>query len=734
MSINFIRKGKFASHWLFVIFFILVSVLCLPLVAQEATEEEIDQSLGAGQGFYELEGLVNAIVTVGSKKREKATRTPAIVSVFTQKDIVESGYDNLYELLATVPGVEIIETYYGQTMILFRGVFQEHYNNKSLLIIDGHRIYEQTYGTYRLEQIPLNSIKRIEIIRGPGSALYGTNAYTGLINITSKKDFKTNEISIYERLGIFNDRGDGDVKVSEYAEISIQKTLGEKMSLSSHTSGKWSQPFVYTVQEPEGSASPIAIDDYTNNFINTYNSFVWNNLDINTFFFYQRKSKFGTSGGAPFRGSNDHDDNFYYNVGGNIGYTHVLSEKLSLSTKFFGDYYDFFLELGASEGSDNLEQIGGFSGYKLISQNEAMYDYNKHWSGIVGLYVEYNQTDPFFLLQRDTDKANSLSLRIAPFQSSHFARYDLSGYLQVKADYDHFSVTGGFRYNYNKDYGSSYAPRGGLNITLYEQEDHGLFVKALYGLAVRNPSFFEQRSQSPIIKGDVNLQPESVQSVDVALEYIFSDRLSLRNNYFYNDSDDFILRKVDEEARGNDNPFYKNTDGQRIHGIEIDIKYYPLWGVYKSNLWFTTNVSYRTGKEKKDNSSVDYLTPWLFNFRVDYKYEKFTYGPLHFGVAVKYVGKRSGHLSPGVVKLPQVPGESNNIVDYTLVNLLIRWTFLKEWGATKDHTLEFGVQNIGDADYVYPEVVRNLSDSVDGVTPFYPGRYFYIAYRGTLGF
>ncbi len=731
----FLEKKVVVPYRLLIFFLAFVTALWFPLVAQDR-EDGVRESLGAEQGFYELEELINATVTVGSKKKEKATKTPAIVSVFTDKDIVESGYDNLYDLFATVPGVEIIESYYGQTMVLFRGVQQEHYNNKSLLVIDGHRIYEQTYGTYRLEQIPLNAIKRIEIIRGPGSALYGTNAYTGLINITTKKDFKTDEISIHERLGIFNDRRDGDVKVAEYAEVSVQKTLGENMSLSSHTSGKWYQPFVYTVKEPERSTSPISIDDYTNNFISTHNSFVWKNLDVNAFFFYQRKSKFGT-GGVPFRGSNDNDDNFYYNAGGNIGYTHVLSDKLSISYKVFGDYYDFRVEIGTGEdaisvASNRPEQTGEFSGYKIISQNEAIYEYNEHYSGIVGLYVEYNHTEPFSIVQRDTGEITPptpgsdvpFSLLIAPFQTDSFSRYDISGYLQVRADYDLFSLTGGFRYNYNKDYEHNYAPRGGLNFTLYEEGDHGLFLKALYGLAVRNPSFFEQRAQSAIIRGDVNLRPESIHSVDVALEYVLSDSLSLRSNYFYNDSDNFIVRSTTTP------PVYRNTDGQVIHGVEIDIKYYPLWGDYKSDLWFTTNVSYRTGKEKSDNSDVDYLAPWLFNFRVDYKYEKFVYGPLHFSVAVKYVGERSGSLSSAA--LEELSGSQNDVADYVLVNLLIRWTFLEEWGSTKDHTVEFGVQNITDASYVYPESIRNLSRSVDGVTPFYPGRYFYIAYRAKL--
>ena len=585
----------------------LVGFLLFPLSAQGGADSIEGEGLGAERGFYELEELINATVTVGSKKKEKATKTPAIVSVFTDQDIVESGYDNLYDLLATVPGVEIIESYFGQTMVIFRGVQQEHYNNKSLLIVDGHRIYEQTYGTYRLEQIPLNAIKRIEIIRGPGSALYGTNAYTGLINITTKKDFKTNQISIHERFGIFNDSGDGKVKIAEYAEVSLQKTLGEEASFSSHTSGKWHDPFIYTIEEQEALVPSMPISkDYKNHYINTYNSFRWKGLDINAFFFRQWKSKYGTVAGGTFSGSPDNDDNLYYNVGGNISYDHVISDKLSLNYKFFGDYYDFYLEVG-SRTSDAAEQIATFSGYKLILQTESIYQYNKNYSGIVGFYTEYNQTDPYFVRNRLTNEPNDTSLLISPFQTQHYGRYDLAGYVQAKADYELFSLTGGFRYNYNQNYEHSYAPRGGLNVTLYEKDDHGLFLKGLYGLAIRNPSFFETRSQSSLIRGVVDLRPEGIHSVDAALEYIFSERLSLRSNYFYNDSHDFIQRGRDSVG-----PIYENTKGQIIHGVEVDIKYYPLPGDYKRDLWFTTNASYKTGKEKSDNSDVNYSNSLAF--------------------------------------------------------------------------------------------------------------------------
>ena len=700
---------------------VLLNFLCLfssflilnPTVhGQSQQEENLDE-----QGFYELEELINTTVTVGSKQREKASKTPAIVSVFTADDIANSGYDNLYDLLATVPGVEVIESYYGQTNLLFRGVQQEHFNNKSLILLDGHRIYEQTYGNFHLEQIPLNAIERIEIIRGPGSALYGTNAYTGLVNITTKKDFKTNELVIKNRIGLFQDREDDEeIKTSTFSMISFRKQLATDMSFNSYNSARWHQPFIYSIEATENRASPPTSrpvsKEYHDHYINTYNSFKWQDLDINLFFFYKDKSKLGTSAGGHFIGSQEHDDNPYWNLGGNISYLHQFSEQFGIRYKVFADYYDAKIEVGSTTNGLGVAHLDAFyNGYKLIGEVEADMNFSKTYSSILGVYAEYNKTSPF--TAESVGEGADISNILEPFDEPHDS-YDLAVYLQGKANYDVLSITGGLRYNFNKNYEHSFAPRGGINITLYEGGEHGVYLKGLYGFAIRNPSFFEKFSDSDIVKGKEDLNPESIHSVDAAVEYVLTNALALRTNYFFNSSNDFIERSSDAP------PQYINGEGQEIQGIEVDLKYYPIPGYYRQSFWITTNLSWRTGEEKDTGDDINYLTPLLFNLRLDVAPANY-----HFGLVFKYIDDRTGILVDDNESV--CPGCRNTVKSYWIINLLLKWKF------TERHEIEFGVHNIFDEDFSYPEIVRNKVRSVDGVTPFYSGRYFYFAGQFAFG-
>jgi outer membrane cobalamin receptor len=111
---------------------------------------------------------------------------------------------NLYELISYLPGVEMVETSFGRTVLNFRGLKNIHYINQSLLMINGNPIYDVVTGSYYLEAIPVSAISRIEVIRGPGSSLYGTNAYSGVINVITKKGAGTTEISASASYGSFN--------------------------------------------------------------------------------------------------------------------------------------------------------------------------------------------------------------------------------------------------------------------------------------------------------------------------------------------------------------------------------------------------------------------------------------------------------------------------------------------------------------------------------------------------
>jgi iron complex outermembrane recepter protein len=135
----------------------------------------------------QIEDLMNVDVTSASKKEQKLSRVPAAIFVITQEDIHRSGATNIPDLLRMVPGLEVAQVTPSVWAISARG-FNSQYSNKLLVLIDGRTVYTPLFsGVYwDAQDVPLDSIERIEVIRGPGATVWGTNAVNGVINIMTK--------------------------------------------------------------------------------------------------------------------------------------------------------------------------------------------------------------------------------------------------------------------------------------------------------------------------------------------------------------------------------------------------------------------------------------------------------------------------------------------------------------------------------------------------------------------
>jgi iron complex outermembrane receptor protein len=143
----------------------------------------------AAESYFDLspEQLLNAEVISASKKQETVAEAPAAVYVITQEDIARSGMTSVPELLRMAPGVEVARSDSNTWAISIRG-FNQPMADKILVMIDGRTVYNPLVaGTYwEAQDVPLEDIERIEVIRGPGGALWGANAVNGVINIITK--------------------------------------------------------------------------------------------------------------------------------------------------------------------------------------------------------------------------------------------------------------------------------------------------------------------------------------------------------------------------------------------------------------------------------------------------------------------------------------------------------------------------------------------------------------------
>ncbi len=134
-----------------------------------------------------LADLAEVRLTSASRKPESVAETASAVFVLTAEDIRRSGATSIPEALRTVPGVEVVRANDNDWYVSIRG-FNEETENKVLVLVDGRTVYSPLFsGVFWYEvDVVMEDIERIEVIRGPGAAMWGANAVNGVINIITK--------------------------------------------------------------------------------------------------------------------------------------------------------------------------------------------------------------------------------------------------------------------------------------------------------------------------------------------------------------------------------------------------------------------------------------------------------------------------------------------------------------------------------------------------------------------
>jgi iron complex outermembrane receptor protein len=134
-----------------------------------------------------IEDLMNIEITSASRKEERAADVAAAVFVITHDDIRRSGMTSIPDLLRLAPGVDVAQINSNKWAVSVRG-FNALYANKLLVLVDGRSIYNRIFSgvLWDTEDLMLDDIERIEVIRGPGAAMWGANAVNAVINIVTK--------------------------------------------------------------------------------------------------------------------------------------------------------------------------------------------------------------------------------------------------------------------------------------------------------------------------------------------------------------------------------------------------------------------------------------------------------------------------------------------------------------------------------------------------------------------
>jgi len=645
------------------IFFMLLSFLAGGLLAQEEKEKKKVKDITE----VSMDDLLNLEVVTASKKSEKMVEAPAIIDVITSERISNLGVNSLYELLDYLPGIEVMETFFGYTTVNFRGITQTHYNNKVLMLVNGHPMFEAVCGSFFLEIIPIESVKRLEIIRGPGSSLYGTNAFAGVINIITKDPEETNKFLVNSKVGSFS---------TKYAGVTgaFNNVLSEDGSLLISGSFRDDKGYNFNVVEDEkGNSADI---DYENDIKNLFLNYKIKGLNITTALFDQDKAKFGITPVVNYTGISNYKA---YLV--DVNYKKQASENVDVLFRLRYDKFEGNFDIGQfpfpgfadhEDASTRLELSGNILGFEFQTD----YSLGENFTGVSGIVLEKVKSDPYWFRFIADGSVHPFSA----FQESYSAN-DISFFTQLKyRAASNLNGTAGFRVNKNSDYGEMvFAPRLGL---VYNPSKT-VYFKLLYGEAFRTANHFEKHvGTQGVLFGYEKLKPERIKTLDLGANFLLSENYNLRVNYFNENTSDLITRVPTSkpEEHGEKAAEYDNSTGQKINGIEFQFD-----GNIQNLGVFGINMSLNSAKNKANDEKYDYIAGtsikgWVImnltdNFR-------FTPSFIHYG-------KR--HESEA----------------YTLLNCKVSYNI---------NNMSFYIigKNLLDKDYTYPEYVRKNIATIPG--------------------
>ncbi len=619
-----------------------------------------------------LEELMNVEVTTVSQEKEKASKSLAVVTVITSTQLKQMGALNLYEALSFVPGIQLNETYFGNTVLTFRGITPGLYNNKALFMVNGHPVHEKVFGASFLESVPLDMVDKIEVVRSPSSVLYGTNAISGVVNVITKKGLEfSNEVTF--RAGSNN---------HYYGALSLHDT---HVSMGASFQKDDGYDFSGTKDELGQDIDKDYKNDLNNLFVDLYGD-QWR---VQGSYFRSKKEKLGLNPFIQHGGINDNEA-FYLDL--NKEFT---LGKGNLNVWLRYDYFDrnlhaeHFLAPGNPVGSapitieNKVERYSGEIQYKSRASEDLHY--------IIGTSYEYDKTDPLIGVFND----GSLHSH-SPFRQK-YSQNTISFYTQGTYTFSE-KLTGvaGFRIDDNTDSSAVFNPRVGVNYEYIPDT----YIKLLYSEAYRNPVFLEKYANVPtVLSGDEDLKREKIRTYEVGVDSQINRHHSLQATLYYLELRDEITRK--KVSSGSGEVKYYNADGRNMYGLEL------AWNaIINEKTELMTNASYTNGEVRgEEETHPDYIAHFTANAILSYHLNK----KWSVSLSDQYVDAKSYHTNSG---------DTGEIDSYNLANITL--TYLNRPFETNLY-----IKNIFDEDYTYPESVRkNLKDIPGG-----PGTSAYLTLR-----
>lgn len=619
------------------------------------------------------------MVVSASATEQNLKDAPASISVITQQDLQRKPVQNLKEVLKEVPGVQLTNEGDNRQGVSIRGLSSSY----TLILVDGKRVNSRNavfrHNDFDLNWIPVDAIERIEVVRGPMSSLYGSDALGGVVNIITRKVGKSWHGTFTADTTVQEHRDRGDTWNGQFFTSGplIDDVLGVKVSGNLAKREKDAQQQSSTGETPR-------IEGFTNRNANV--EFNWTpNQDHDFDFAYGRDRQDRDSDSL----AKDRLDRETWAIG-----HHGRWDLGNSELRFYGEKIDNNDPGSTSTITSESNTLDGKYVLPIGAVNQLL--------TFGGEYRHDSLTDPVNLTGGTSSKTSA----------NQYALFLEDEWRII----DPLAFTAGLRMDDHETYGDHWSPRAYL---VYNATDT-LTIKGGWSTAFKAPSLLQLspdwttgscRGACEIV-GSADLKPETSESYEIGLYYAgeegWLDGVTASVTTFQNDIDDMI--NIDRTPNRNLAPTYSNfvgfnRDGEpvfryynvnkaRIRGVETELKV-PFNDQWK----LTLNYTYNDGRDLSagDNKPLSSLPFHTANGTLDWT-------PLDdwsFYVSGNYTGEQ---------RSTQAASTANG--GYVI------WNAGAAWQATKNVKLRTGVLNLGDKDlsredYSYNEDGRRYFVAMD---------------------
>lgn len=554
--------------------------------------------------FLQLSGN-EELISIATGTPRPVSKAPAVASVITAEDIRASGANTLEEVLERIPGLHIITSTakHQSPTYSFRGINTQQ-GPQTLFLVNGHEItFLMTGGLIFNTQFPLNSVARIEIIRGPGSAMYGADAFAGVINIITKTDSDIDGLQAGIKTGSFGTQSvwgqyggelndwhlaasieyretDGDNK--RIIDSDLQTTLDGAFGTSaSHAPGAMNTEYDFLI-----SNFTLSKDRWTLH-LNSWNGTPGTGAGI-----ANALDPVGTVGNQEqyLIDVNYEDKNWQPDWALKTSLSHFYTDNLSTAVVFPAGAT---LPIGADGNLDFVTPAGivtftdGYIGLPGRTENTTKFDISMLYNGWQHQIWRFN-----IGAKREDFKSRAtanfgpgviLDPTISPVDGTLTSttdtpfiyipnKYREVSYASIQDEWvfaSDWQLIAGVRYDHYSDFGNTVNPR----VSLIWNTRHDLTSKLLYGHAFRAPSFAELYSQNnPVATGNTNLDPEEIDTYELAFDYKPINTLSLIFNLFHYEIDG-LINFIDDDGAPGGSATAQNTIDQKATGIELEVQW-----------------------------------------------------------------------------------------------------------------------------------------------------------------